>query len=41
MNTSATQKTPGIRFDELNFVGAPALPRDQQQSHRLGPSVTG
>ena len=33
MNTPATQ--PGIRFDELNFVGATALPRDQQQSHRL------
>ena len=35
METSATQKTPGVRFDELNFVGGKVLPRDQEQSHRL------
>ena len=36
MNTStATKEMPGIRFGELNWVATTALPRDQQQSHRL------
>jgi YHS domain-containing protein len=36
MNTStATQKTPGLRFEELNWVATTPLPRDQEQSHRL------
>lgn len=35
MNTPATQKTPGISFNELNWVGTTPLPRDQEQSHRL------
>jgi YHS domain-containing protein len=35
MNKSATQKTPSIRFDELNWVATTPLPRDQEQSHRL------
>ena len=36
MNTSAaTPKTPGLRFEELNWVATTPLPRDQEQSHRL------
>ena len=27
--------TPAIRFGELNWVALSALPRDQEQSHRL------
>ena len=34
MNTS-TQHAPAIRFEELNWVATPPLPRDQEQSHRL------
>jgi len=30
-----SQHTPTIRFEELNWVGTPPLPRDQEQSHRL------
>jgi hypothetical protein len=26
---------PAIRFEELNWVASSALPRDQEQSHRL------
>jgi len=29
------QHTPPIRFEELNWVATSALPRDQEQSHRL------
>ena len=35
MNTSATQVTHGIRFEELNWVATTPLSRDQEQSHRL------
>ena len=35
MNTAATQQTHGIRFEELNWVATPPLPRDREQSHRL------
>ena len=36
MNTSTTgRQTPGIRFDELNWVATAPLPRDREQSHRL------
>jgi len=35
MNTPATGKTSGLRFGELNWVATTALPRDQEQSHRL------
>ena len=34
MNTS-TQHAPTIRFEDLNWVSTPPLPRDQEQSHRL------
>ena len=34
MNT-VTQHTPAIRFEDLNWVATPPLPRDQEQSHRL------
>jgi hypothetical protein len=34
MNTT-TQHTPAIRFEDLNWVATPPLPRDQEQSHRL------
>ena len=30
-----SQNTPPIRFEELNWVASSALPRDQEQSHRL------
>ena len=30
-----TQDAPAIRFEELNWVATSALPRDQEQSHRL------
>jgi hypothetical protein len=29
------QRTHPIRFEELNWVASSALPRDQEQSHRL------
>ncbi len=29
------QRTPAIRFEELNWVATEPLPRDRQQSHRL------
>lgn len=35
MSTQAAQKTPGLRFEELNWVATTPLPRDQEQSHRL------
>ena len=34
MNTS-TQHESAIRFEDLNWVATPPLPRDQEQSHRL------
>ena len=34
MNTSI-QHAPVMRFDDLNWVATPPLPRDQEQSHRL------
>ena len=34
MNT-LTQRTSAIRFEDLNWVATPPLPRDQEQSHRL------
>ena len=34
MNKSA-QHAPAIRFEYLNWVATPPLPRDQEQSHRL------
>jgi len=32
---TSLQHTPAIRFDELNWIATMALPRDQEQSHRL------
>jgi hypothetical protein len=29
------QRSPSIRFEELNWVATSALPRDLEQSHRL------
>jgi YHS domain-containing protein len=33
--SSDTQQTHPINFDNLNWVAADPLPRDQEQSHRL------
>ena len=36
MNSQKTLRdSPPIRFEELNWVASSALPRDQEQSHRL------
>jgi hypothetical protein len=32
---SLPQHAPTIRFEELNWVATPPLPRDKEQSHRL------
>jgi len=32
---SFTQKTPVIKFENLNWIASEPLPRDQTQSHRL------
>jgi len=34
-NHEPLQRSPTIRFEELNWVGSSDLPRDQEQSHRL------
>jgi hypothetical protein len=34
-NHELSDYTPAIRFEELNWVATSALPRDQEQSHRL------
>ena len=34
-NTRPLQHSPPIRFEALNCVATSALPRDQEQSHRL------
>jgi YHS domain-containing protein len=34
-NQKPLQHSPHIRFEELNRVASSALPRDQEQSHRL------
>ena len=34
-NRKPYHQSPPIRFEELNWVASSALPRDQEQSHRL------
>ena len=34
-NRKPLHRSPPIRFEELNWVASSALPRDQEQSHRL------
>ena len=35
INHNSLQHSPSLRLEELNWVASSALPRDQEQSHRL------